>query len=64
MDFALQVLIKQVQICELNLQGVNGLHNSGLSKNTIKSNLKDLKKAIELINKDLKLQKRGKIESY
>jgi hypothetical protein len=62
MKYALEILTKQIKICEFNLCGVNGIIPSNSSQHTLKTNLKELKRAIKLINNELDLESKGKIE--
>lgn len=64
MNYAIEILSKQIEVCEMNINGVVGMVESSIPKQIQKDKLKDLKKAVQLLRKEINRQKRGVIDTF
>lgn len=64
MDYAIEILSKQIEVCEMNIKGVAGMFDSNIPKQVQKNKLKDLKHAIKLLRKEADKQKHGTIDTF
>ncbi len=64
MNYAIEILSKQIEVCEMNIKGVVGMFESTIPKQVQKDKLKDLKKAVQLLRKEINRQKMGVIDTF